>query len=112
MTSDLPFVDTIAQEVCYALRMIGKNPSFTAIVVLTLALPIRDPQHLVQFTIVREGQQTAQAFSCPLVRAMDRKEILTTNSHLIHTIIVGKTLHKRPASELQRGFNRKVPRGI
>src|SRR6266478_6628546 len=78
----LPFVETLLQDLRYALRMLRKNPGFTAVAVLSLALgigantavfsllntllltklPVRDPNGLYQL-IVTHRSATHNRFS-------------------------------------------------
>jgi len=87
----LPFLDTLSQDVRYALRQLRRNRGFAAVAILTFALgigantaiftlidglllrwlPVRDPQQIVQLTIVRpDAPRPGQSLSYPLVRAL------------------------------------------
>jgi predicted permease len=83
-------LDDVGRDVKYAVRVFIKNPGFTAIVVMTLALgigantaifslldalmlrwlPVRNPQELVQITRAASGP-AGDAFSYPIVRVLD-----------------------------------------
>jgi predicted permease len=81
------FVEHIGQDVRYAMRMFGRTPGFSVVVVMTLALgigantavfslinavllkmlPVKDPQQLVQFSKLRPDASQNDLFSYPEV---------------------------------------------
>ncbi len=92
------WLDEVGRDVRYAFRMFVRNPGFTVVIVLTLALgigantaifslidalmlrwlPVRNPQELVQLTLHSPGASGpgGGSFSYAIVRALaDRHEI-------------------------------------
>jgi putative ABC transport system permease protein len=91
-------LDAIGRDIRYAVRMASRNPGFTLVVVLTLALgigantamfslidalmlrllPVRDPQQLVLVEMVGSGH-TAPHFPYAIVRTLaDRDDVFAT----------------------------------
>jgi predicted permease len=87
------FVEHIGQDVRYAMRMFGRTPGFTVVVVMTLALgigantavfslinavllkmlPVKDPEQLVQFSKIQPLYGQNNGFSYPEVERFQRE---------------------------------------
>jgi predicted permease len=88
----LPWLETLLQDVVYALRQMRQNPGFAAAAILTLALgigantaiyqvlyavvfrplPVPQPEQLVELQIVKNGRP--QHFSFPLFRELAARQ--------------------------------------
>jgi predicted permease len=87
------FVEHIGQDVRYAMRMFGRTPGFTVVVVMTLALgigantavfslmnavllkmlPVKDPEQLVRFSKIQPVYGENDNFSYPEVERFQRE---------------------------------------
>jgi predicted permease len=87
------FVEHIRQDVRYAMRMFGRTPGFTVVVVMTLALgigansavfslinavllkmlPVKDPEQLVKFSKIQPVYGQNDGFSYPEVERFQRE---------------------------------------
>jgi predicted permease len=88
----LPFLDTLSQDLAYALRQLHRNPAFAAAAVLTLALgiganaaiyqvldavifrelPVRDPASLVQVELLENNRPVHVSY--PLYRELGARQ--------------------------------------
>lgn len=123
----LPFLDTLAQDLAYALRQLRRNPGFAAAAVVTLvlgiganaaiyqvldavafrSLPVREPRRLVQVQLLDNGKP--QHFSYPLFRDMAaRQQVLegmfaTSELPLREAVLRGRGPLRRVSGSLVTG---------
>lgn len=92
------WVETTAKDLSYALRAIRRNPGFTAVAVLSLALgigantaifslidalmlrslPVHDPQQIVQLVVPQPAAPPFEQFTYPMVQTLaSHKEIFS-----------------------------------
>lgn len=87
-------IESVLQDVRYAFRMLGRNPGFTAVAILTLAvgigadaaifntanaalwrsLPVADPQSLVRLIAVRQNQHESSSMPVELAEELRRSD--------------------------------------
>ena len=88
----LPFLDTLAQDLSYAMRQLWRSPAFAAAAILTLALgiganvaiyqalhavlfrdlPVADPARLVQIQLLEDGSPVHVSY--PLFRELSQQQ--------------------------------------
>lgn len=90
-------IESVWEDLRYALRALGRNPGFTAVAILTLAvgigadaaifntanaalwrsLPVADPQSLVRLIAVRQNQQESSSLPVELAEDLHRSDVFS-----------------------------------